>query len=500
MNYFVDRNLGNTITGIEKAEFNRLNFFKKSNIPAKIIYLRYNNGIHKYMKKFGIQDDGFSMYDYFQKSIDQAEQEAKDWPSFWKKDCEYSLQYSDKYPDIRATDKDGKVALYAGFFDNSYSRVRYINYFDKDHNKIQTDMYDSRGFLSCSYFLAENSLIQSEVYFDPEGKVRIIRQNLISGDRTFTRNITLTDYKGKTYLFSNDEELQTFFLNELYKNGDVFYSDRSEFFSKVFDNTKPEVKVVAVIHSTHVRSGEDILTGTMKRGVYDYVLTHPAHLAGIICSTEQQKKDILERFDNLPPVTVIPVGSAVHHRVKIKKRNFHRIICVARLAPEKQLMHQVKAIEKLIPEFPDVELNLFGSGSKVEAQIRSYIADHHLEKNVLLKGFRSKLDAEYAKSSLLLQTSVEEGFSLSAIEALSFDVPVIGYNINYGPSEMIVDGKNGFLVPANDQEILYKKMRTYLRNQELQKKFMKNCSAVVKKYSPRKVQRKWEEFNRSLMN
>lgn len=95
-------------------------------------------------------------------------------------------------------------------------------------------------------------------------------------------------------------------------------------------------------------------------------------------------------------------------------------------------------------------------------------------------------------------TSVEEGFSLSTVEELSYGIPVIGYDIRYGPNEMIHDGENGFLVPANDQEQLVEKMREYLSNRELQLTFMGNAQRLVQAYSPTKTMEKWEKLVQSL--
>lgn len=497
MNYFIDADLGKTITGIEQAQFNRLKLFKKNHIPAKLVYMQYRSQLHAYMEKFGVKGEGYSMYDYFQRATQEFSR-TFDWQYYWQDVCGYTLQYSDKYNDIRVL-ADNEVLLYAGFFDSTYLKVNYISYFDQDHHRVRTDFYDSRGFLSRSQFLAENGLVHSEFYYDPQENIRIIRQNLVTEKTVYLRNITLKNYHGRDIYLGSEEELQTFFFNELYQSGDVLYSDRSGNFAKAMEKTAPDVQIVAVLHSAHVRPKESVLTGTLKRGVYDYVLTHPQHLSGIVCSTKQQRRDLLARFRNLPTVTAIPVGMVERQRVNIKKRNFHRIVCVARYAQEKQLMHQVKAIERLVPEFPDVELNLIGSGSAVENEIRQYIAKHHLEKNVLIRGFHQDLSSEYKKSSLFLQTSVEEGFSLSTLEALSYHVPVIGYNINYGPSEMIVDGKNGFLVPADDQEALYQKIRQYLKNPKMQKKFMKNCDATIQKFMSTKIQKKWKRLSADLL-
>ncbi|MFC6206069.1 glycosyltransferase [Levilactobacillus tongjiangensis] len=120
-----------------------------------------------------------------------------------------------------------------------------------------------------------------------------------------------------------------------------------------------------------------------------------------------------------------------------------------------------------------------------------YIKDHHLEKNVFLRGFQLDLTEDLRKGSLALQTSIEEGFSISSLQALSAAVPVIGYDVNYGPKEMIVDGENGFLIPADDEEMLYQKMREYLSDKDLQVKFMKNCQPLAQKFSAAKLKAQW---------
>jgi len=50
----------------------------------------------------------------------------------------------------------------------------------------------------------------------------------------------------------------------------------------------------------------------------------------------------------------------------------------------------------------------------------------------------------------LINTSSYEGVPVSMMEAMSFSIPVIGTNVG-GVSEIIEDGKNGYLLSANPE-------------------------------------------------
>ncbi|WP_407885823.1 glycosyltransferase [Levilactobacillus sp. N40-8-2] len=500
MNYFVDTNLGVSVTGIEKAQFNRMTLFQKAGIPATLLYLAYGSRLHEHLTKYGFQGVGFSMYDYFQECRQYRPAGHFDWRNYWQATCHFQLRYVAASNDIRVDDEDGLFLMYAHFLDDNYSQIDYINYFDHNHKKIRRDVYDWRGFLSRTSLLANNDEINTELFYSPDQQIKLIKQCEEVKGKSVLREITLKNYKQRDYYFNSEGELQTFFIDELAEDEDIFFTDRNGQMAPAMDHTRPEIKVCPVFHSTHVRVGQDVVTGDLKHGIYDYVLTHPSRFNGIVVSTEQQRTDLLARYSTLPPITAIPVGFATPQVVDFSQRDPHRIISVARYSPEKQLIHQVKAVEELVPEFPDIQLHLLGFGSKIEGELRKYIKEHGLEDYIFLRGFQKDLTSEYQQASLALMTSVEEGFSLSTIEELSYGVPVIGYDIRYGPNEMIHDGENGFLVPVNDQEQLVQKMREYLSNRDLQLKLMTTAQLLVQQYSPENTTEKWKNLIRRLNN
>ncbi len=73
-----------------------------------------------------------------------------------------------------------------------------------------------------------------------------------------------------------------------------------------------------------------------------------------------------------------------------------------------------------------------------------------------------------------------EGFGLSILEALSNGCPVISYDVNYGPREMIESGKNGELVPPGDIDAIAQAMRRVLLHSQ---RYQRDTSAGLERYT-----------------
>ncbi|AKP65503.1 poly(glycerol-phosphate) alpha-glucosyltransferase [Levilactobacillus koreensis JCM 16448] len=497
MNYFVNQNLGMNLTGIEKAQLNRLALFKAGGMAAKIVTMGFNSRLHENARRFDVVGRCFSMYDYFQGVMDDETVTTFDWITYWEQTCGFTLKYIPKTQDVRVFAADGQFLMYARFYDQAYQSIEYLNYFDQRHLKIKRELFDWRGFRSQVIYLAAMQKVQAKVYLNRQGQACL--EELYDSDQKLEstlRQIIVHGRDGRDYFFNTQAELQTFFFNTLYQDGDVYISDRNLKLAETLSKTNDAVKVCVVFHSTHAQSQTDVM-GSRIKSHYRFMLEHIADFDRFICSTEYQKRDLLKRFPDLP-VVAIPVGFTQPQVLVPEKRQPNRIIGVARYSPEKQVMHQAVAVSKLVGEFPDVQLHLFGYGSQEKA-LRDFIEEHHLEKNVFLRGFYPDLTEEYQMASLALLTSREEGFSLATLEAQNFGVPVISYDVRYGPSELIQDGENGFLVTANDQDELYEKIRDYLRQPELQEKFRRESLATAEKFSATAVTRKWQDLIRDVL-
>jgi GalNAc-alpha-(1->4)-GalNAc-alpha-(1->3)-diNAcBac-PP-undecaprenol alpha-1,4-N-acetyl-D-galactosaminyltransferase len=66
--------------------------------------------------------------------------------------------------------------------------------------------------------------------------------------------------------------------------------------------------------------------------------------------------------------------------------------------------------------------------------------------------------------------SLSEGFPNALAEAMSFSLPSIAYNCIAGPSDLIEDGVNGYLVPLNNKIEYKEKFEALLSDKELRTK------------------------------
>ena len=88
-------------------------------------------------------------------------------------------------------------------------------------------------------------------------------------------------------------------------------------------------------------------------------------------------------------------------------------------------------------------------------------------------------------------TSKHEGFPNALLEALYYGVPSISTNCPHGPSDMINDGENGFLVPVGDVDTLAKKIQLLIESKKLQQKFSNAALESTKKYEMEHIAEKW---------
>ena len=79
--------------------------------------------------------------------------------------------------------------------------------------------------------------------------------------------------------------------------------------------------------------------------------------------------------------------------------------------------------------------------------MRRIIADNNAEDKVFLEGKQADVETYYFKSKVFAFTSSSEGFPNVIGEAMSARLPVIAFDCIAGPSEMIKDNENGFLIP-----------------------------------------------------
>jgi glycosyltransferase involved in cell wall biosynthesis len=180
-------------------------------------------------------------------------------------------------------------------------------------------------------------------------------------------------------------------------------------------------------------------------------------LDGVFPVSEQTKQYILKKipFVKEEKLLVSYLGVEKEGEVRLEKKNKTlKILSLAFLGKIKRIDLLVSALEQL--EDFNVEWHHIGEGND-HLDIKQYAFNRLFNKSnikyVLTGDIPKKQVYAYLRKEhfdVLINTSSYEGIPVSMMEAMSFSIPVIGTNVG-GVSEIIEDGKNGFLLSANPE-------------------------------------------------
>jgi glycosyltransferase involved in cell wall biosynthesis len=164
--------------------------------------------------------------------------------------------------------------------------------------------------------------------------------------------------------------------------------------------------------------------------------------------------------DGAPPERTITIheGIDVEHVAAAAPVNVHEAFWlphhapvvgnVAALVPHKGQRHLIEAAHLVVREVPDARFVILGEG-ELREQLERQVRDYHLEKHVLLPGFRTDVLGCIKGFDLFVMSSVTEGLGTSLLDAMACGRPIVATTAG-GIPEIVDEGVTGVLVPPRD--------------------------------------------------
>ncbi|ELS2466685.1 glycosyltransferase [Campylobacter jejuni] len=145
-------------------------------------------------------------------------------------------------------------------------------------------------------------------------------------------------------------------------------------------------------------------------------------------------------------------------------------------------------------KYKDWTLTIIGEG-ELKDTIKEKIKENRLENSIILKSFTKEIEKEYLNASIYVMCSYFEGFPMVLLEASSYALPLIAFNINTGPSDIIENEKNGFLISDGKLDDFVKKLCILMNNENLRETMGYHAKNIIKsKFNKEVIMKKWNQI------
>ena len=326
----------------------------------------------------------------------------------------------------------------------------------------QTFMFDALGF-EVELFILEN-----EISFPCKGKLHVF--NLDVSDNLFVKMKKYVKVRNKiqqsNFDFILDHRyrlgnfMETFWLKFIYKNQRLLYFIHSGVTTSYVNfkiASASNIQFISV--SKGIESKVKFLYPNIKiQTIYNYVE---------VSENENQLTELPESY-------ILAAGRMDKSNVK----QFDVLIdCYSKSNLPKQ----------------NIKLLILGSGPLMES-LKQQALNLKLDNLVVFKGFVSDLFSYYKNAKFFVLSSKNEGLPTVLIESLICETPVISYDCEFGPNEIIQDRINGLLVENQNSMQLIEAMNLFISDSDLYQNCKQNAVNSVLKFSEKSIADEWIQF------
>ena len=240
-----------------------------------------------------------------------------------------------------------------------------------------------------------------------------------------------------------DNKIQTLFSNMTHENLVAILATRST-----------NIELIGVEHNNIERE-------IKRRGKLNYIFTHLLvkflykKLRYLICVSSGVAEQFKERY-KIPNVRVIhnPIESKNPDIESTFNEGSNYLLAVGRLTEQKNFQLLIRTYINLIKDGKyDGDLIIAGEGEESKKLIQ-IANDSGLANKIHFLGFVNDTATLYKNADLLVVTSLWEGFGNIIVEALLNGTKVVSTDCEYGPKEILENGKHGSLITEFNEDKL----------------------------------------------
>ena len=219
------------------------------------------------------------------------------------------------------------------------------------------------------------------------------------------------------------------------------------------------------------------------------------HSDAVVVLTKRDQENYQANICRCAPLHVIP--NPVKPADAAYDPGSKMILSVGHLLENKGFRRAVEIAAEILPAHPDWTWVICGEGPE-RPRLEKMIRERHLEKQVSLPGLVRDMETMYRKAAMLVMTSDMEGLPMVLLEGKSHGLPLVAFDIMTGPSDIIDDGLNGFLVEPFDLDAMASKLCTLMDDSEYRNGMSSRSELNMDRFREETIIQQWEVLLKTL--
>lgn len=215
-----------------------------------------------------------------------------------------------------------------------------------------------------------------------------------------------------------------------------------------------------------------------------------------VVTLTKRDKELWEQGIKNIKAKIIPIANPSPFEVQqnIPSLDYKTILCVGRLTYQKGFDLLITAWARVAQQVPDWKIVIVGSGED-EQMLKQMAKDFAVEDSIVFAGQQKNMDTFYRQASFFCMTSRFEGLPMVLLEAQSYGLPIVAFDCDTGPADLIENKKNGILVEPLDTTELADGIIELMNLNELSyMNYAKTAKEVSMNFYGKKLVGKWLEI------